>query len=92
MDWIDSQSIEELPLIDKASSKDYVIVRKDMVFVPATEDYEAHYEYKEQYIPKDNWVIYEKAIYHDKTLDDTDGAITELARMIAGLEETVYGS
>lgn len=72
--------------VDATSSRSYVYVRKNIVFVQGTgEGDEAtpdHYEWDEMKIPKEDWAVYEKVIGHDTALDDVYAALTELAEMI----------
>lgn len=91
MDWYESASNELLPQIDENSSKNWIIIRKDFKLVPGTEDWPEYYTFKEQKIRKSDWGLYKSLLEHDKAFDDTFSAITELADMIAELEEK-YGS
>ena len=71
--------------LDTTSSKAYVYVRRNIVFVEGTDETPAHYKWEECRIPKDAWAVWQKAAEHDAALDDVYAALTELAEMI--LEE-----
>ena len=70
--------------LDTQSSRKCVYIRRNIVFVEADEDREAHYEWDEQKILKDDWAVYEHVLEHDGALDDVYAALTELAELIGG--------
>ena len=73
--------------VDTTSSKVYVYVRRNIVFVEEVKDGDeiitpAHYEWEEMKIPREMWEVCEKVMGHDTALDDVYEALTELAEMI----------
>lgn len=90
--WYKSEngSMTKPDAVDKASSANYVYVRKDFVEVAESGKEgdaghrPAHWEWMECKIPKADWDVYEKVIGHDEALDDVYAALTELAEMIVG--------
>ena len=72
--------------VDSTSSREYVYVRRNIVFVEESNDGEevrpAHYRWDELKIPKDVWPVYSKEMDHDAALDDVYASLTELAEMI----------
>ena len=76
-------STSEKPLaLDRKSSREYVYVRKDFVFVESTEERPAHWTYLEARIPMKDWELFVELMDHADALDDVYAALTELAELI----------
>jgi len=76
--------------IDETSSRAYVYVRKNIVFVQGSGEGEEtipdHYEWEEMKIPRQMWEVCRNVFDHSAALDDVYDALAELAEMIIGEE------
>lgn len=82
--WNHTEYTNKPTEIDNTSSSTSVYIRKNISFVEATEERDAHWECDEQIIPKSDWVLYEKLLHHDSEISDVEDAIIELAELIGG--------
>ena len=85
--WYESENGEAIrpSEIDATSSRVYVYLRRNITLVPeetGDDPRPAHYRWEETKIPRDTWVIMQKAISHDEALDDVYAALTEVAEMV----------
>ena len=82
--WKQTESNDRPLDIDKTSSHTTVYIAKNVKFIEATEDKDAHYEYQVMKIPHNEWGLFESVMSHDTALDDVYSALTELAEIIVG--------
>lgn len=83
MDWYEAYSSEKPEQVDFTSKK-WVRVRKDIVFVPGDDIIEPHYKYLEKKIKREDWDLFKKVQNHGSEIVDVMDALVELADMIVG--------
>lgn len=83
MDWYEAYSSEKPEQVDFTSKK-WVRVRKDIVFVPGDDIIEPHYKYLEKKIKREDWDLFKEVQNHGSEIVDVMDALVELADMIVG--------
>jgi len=82
--WKSGQCVGYKPLsVDSASSKDNVIVRKDLVHT-VNEDGNDVWDYQYKIVSKDDWFAFSEIIDNSDSLAVVTDAIVELAEIIGG--------
>lgn len=84
MNWNIVEYSSEPSTLDTTSSSTLVYIRKDVVFVEATEDKDAHWECLEHAVKAEQWELYKSIIENTSALADVEDALIELAGMIGG--------
>lgn len=84
---VENGSVARPADVDSTSSRAYVYVRRNIVFVEEVRVEDevispAHYRWEEMKIPREMWEVCAKVLGHDSALDDVYAALTELAEMI----------
>ena len=70
--------------IDRNSSRVYVYVRKDFVFIEESEDKPAHWEYLEARIRREDWDLFEGLMSLETTTSDLGIALEALLDFMIG--------
>lgn len=78
--WNRSENSEDIRPLEIEAAGEYVIVRKNFVFVGATEEKPAHYEYDEWQMSREQYEVYSSM---SQEMADQSDALVELAELIA---------
>lgn len=83
--WIKCEGTSEPCSLDKASSKKYNYVRRNIVKMSEADSEDPDiWQWEENKVLKSDWETYEQVIDHGTALDDVYAALTELAELIEG--------
>jgi hypothetical protein len=78
--WRKTENSDDKKPLEKETSGDHVILRKDFKLIPETEEVPAHYEYEEWQMSAAQYEIYRN---FETLMDEQSEALVELAGIIS---------
>lgn len=78
--WKKSENSEDIRPLEIEAAGENVIVRKNFIFIEATEEKPAHYEYDEWQMSREQYEVYSPM---SQEMADQSDALVELAELIA---------